>query len=196
MATKLERFYERTFGTPQSRGELYAGFFLLIAGFVLTIAGILIFLGLSRQFLGLTEYRWREAGGVIAAIGPPCILFGIAVSLPSKWTMRLLDGVGIGLCAVAIGLFLYFYPHRWNTGTGDELWAALVYVAGTASLLASTLTSLIGYYVARGLHPGADGAPYNVDAPQYNYDIPDSVIQKDIELVLRRYNAQSGEENP
>lgn len=195
MSTKLERFYEQTFGTPQSRGELYAGFFLLIAGFVLTIAGILIFLGISHQFPGITEYRWREAGGVIAALGPPCILFGIAVSLPSKWTMRLLDGVGIGLCAAAIGLFVIFYPFRWNTGTGHEMWAALVYVAGAASLLASTLTSLIGYYVVRSQTPGAEST-YDVHAPQYNYDIPDSVIQKDIELVVRRYNAQSGEENP
>jgi hypothetical protein len=192
MATKLEKFYEDAFGAPQSRGELYTGFFLLITGFVLSIVGILIFLGLSRNFSGINEYNWREIGGVIGALGPPAILVGISVTLPTRWTMRILDAIGSALCLGGIGVFMYLYPHKWNTGTGQEIWGVLLFVAGCAALLASTLSSLIGYYVSRATGGGAGVG--DVTASDYNYDIPDSVIEKDIELAMRRYNVSWGGE--
>src|SRR5688500_5627528 len=130
MATKLEKFYEDAFGAPQSRGELYTGFFLLITGFILSIVGIAIFLGISRNFSGIDAYNWREIGGVIAALGPPAILVGISVTLPTRWSMRILDAIGAALCLGGIGVFMYLYPHKWNTGTGQEIWGVLLFVSG------------------------------------------------------------------
>ena len=194
MAKGLEKFYEEKFGTPQSRGELYTGFFLIIVGFILAIAGVIIFAMMSKR-TDLVSYNWRETGGVIAALGPPAILVGISVTLPTKWTMRILDGLGILLTLVATALFMVYYPYRWNTATGHELWSIVPYVAGLAALLASTISSLIGYYVARataglGGGGGSAGGAESGDA----YDIPDSVIERDIELAMRRYNVSWGGE--
>jgi hypothetical protein len=192
MATRLEKFYEDKFGTPQSRGELYTGFFLIIAGFILSIVGVGIFIAMSKR-ADLVSYNWRETGGVIAALGPPAIFVGISVTLPTKWTMRLLDALGIILAVVATILFMVFYPYKWNTSTGHEFWAILLYVGALACLLASTISSLIGYYVARAT-AGMGGGSGAIDAPDYNYDIPDSVIERDIELAMRRYNVSWGGE--
>lgn len=192
MTTRLEKFYEDKFGAPQSRGELYTGFFLIIAGFILSIVGIIIFMAVSKG-TDLVSYNWRETAIVIAALGPPAILVGISVTLPTKWTMRILDGIGILFSLVATALFMTFYPFKWNTGTGHELWGVVFYVAGLAALLASTISSLIGYYVARAT-AGFGGGGGSMDAPDYNYDIPDSVIERDIELAMRRYNVSWGGE--
>lgn len=193
MATKLERFYEDAFGAPQSRGELYTGFFLLIVGFILSIAGLAIFLGISRNFSNLDEYRWKELGAIIAGLGPIAILVGISVTLPTRWSMRVLDAFGAALCLAGIGVFMYLYPYRWNTGTGEEAWGVLLFVAGCAALLASVISSLIGYYVSRATAayavPSAEAA-----SGDSGYDIPDSVIEKDIELAMRRYNVSWGGE--
>lgn len=185
MLRKLEEYLESRFGTRQSKGELYAGFFLIVAGVVLATVGLIFFVSMATR-ADAASYAWRETGGVIATLGPPAILVGISVTLPTRWTMRVLDAVGILLCLSATGLFVALYPARWNTGTGDEIWGAVLYVAGLAALLSTTLTSLIGYYVARTAAGGAP--PVVVNAPEYNYDIPDAVIERDIELVARRQN--------
>jgi hypothetical protein len=192
MATKLEKFYEDAFGAPQSRGELYTGFFLLITGFALAVLGTIVFVGISRNFNGITEYNIREIGGVLAGLGPPMILLGISVTLPTRWTMRILDAIGALLCIGGLAVFMYLYPFKWNTGGGQEMWAVFAYVAGCAALLASTISSLIGYYVSRATGGGAGMG--DVSASEYNYDIPDSVIEKDIELAMRRYNVSWGGE--
>ncbi len=193
MATGLEKFYEDKFGTPQSRGELYTGFFLIIIGFILAITGVIIFAMMSKR-TDLASYNWRETGGVIAALGPPAILVGISVTLPTKWTMRILDGIGILLTLVATALFMVYYPYKWNTATGHELWSIVPYVCGLAALLASTISSLIGYYVARATAGMGGGGGGSADAADYNYDIPDAVIERDIELAMRRYSVSWGGE--
>lgn len=193
MATGLEKFYEDKFGSPQSRGELYTGFFLIIVGFILAIVGVIIFAMMSKR-TDLTSYNWRETGGVIAALGPPAILVGISITLPTKWTMRILDGIGIILTLVATGLFMAFYPYKWNTATGHELWSIVLYVTGLAALLASTISSLIGYYVARATAGMGGGGGGSGEASYDNYDVPDSVIERDIELAMRRYSVSWGGE--
>lgn len=192
MATRLEKFYEDAFGAPQSRGELYTGFFLIITGFILGLTGVVLWV-LQGGDQSLSSFYWRETAGVIAALGPPAILVGISVTLPTKWTMRILDTIGVVLCLAGVGVFMYLYPHNWNVETGQERWGVLTYVAGCAALLASTLSSLIGYYVSRAT-AGVGGGGYDVNASEYNYDIPDSVIEKDIELAMRRYNVSWGGE--
>src|SRR5687768_9017251 len=192
MAKGLEKFYEDRFGTPQSRGELYTGFFLIIAGFIMAVVGVIIYATMSTRE-DLNAYGWKETGGVIAGLGPPAIFVGIAVTLPTKWSMRVLDTIGVILCLVGVGIFIALYPYKWNTATGQEIWAIVAYVAGLAALLASTISSLIGYYVARAT-AGTGGNASDPYGTAEGYDIPDAMIERDIELAIKRYNVSWGGE--
>ena len=194
MAGRLEKFYEDAFGTPQSRGELYTGFFLMIAGLVLALIGIVLYTLYLSAATNPTTAPWKETGAILAALGPPAILMGISVALPTKWTMRILDAIGIGLCLAGVGVFMYLYPYQWNLGGAKEPYAILPYIGGCAALVASTISSIIGYWVSRQTGGGAGGGGVDVTASEYNYDIPDSVIEKDIELAMRRYNVSWGGE--
>ncbi|MBI2077009.1 MAG: hypothetical protein HYT80_01375 [Euryarchaeota archaeon] len=193
MAGRLEKFYEDAFGTPQSRGELYTGFFLMISGFILAVIGIVLYTLYLGESTNATNAPWKETGAIIAALGPPAILMGISVALPTKWTMRILDGIGIGLCLTGLGVFMYLYPYKWNVGVAKEPYAIIPYLAGCAALVASTISSIIGYWVSRQTG-GVGGGGVEATASEYNYDIPDSVIEKDIELAMRRYNVSWGGE--
>ncbi|HEX9816339.1 MAG TPA: hypothetical protein VGB18_05115, partial [Candidatus Thermoplasmatota archaeon] len=173
MSTRLEKFYEDRLGAPQSRGELYTGFFLIIAGFILAIVGVAVFL-VSGPETTADNAGWRATGGLLAALGPPAILMGISVTLPTKWSMRVLDAIGILVCIVAAGGFVFLFPYNWNAGSHGEVWAAPLYILGLAALLASTISSLIGYYVARATAGMGGGGGGSSDAADSNYDIPDA----------------------
>lgn len=201
MANALESAYERAFGSAASKGQLYTGFFLLLAGVALAVAGIVVFQ------TSVTDYGWREAAIVLASLSAPSIFLGIFWALPSKVAMRTIAVIGTGLCLIGTVLFSRFYPLQFNApgnenlGFPDRTGLVIgVYAVGLVMLLAGTFTSLIGYYLSR-ITAGATGAgraagtgvEFDPNAA-YQYDIPDSVIERDIELAMKRYKYSWGGE--
>lgn len=210
MANALESAYETAFGSRSSKGQLYSGFYLLLAGVALVVAGIVIYtVGAGRVQAApadnTTAYNIIEVGIVLALLGAPSIFLGIFWALPSKVSMRILAGIGSGLALLGAILFSYWYPLNINvqdSQVGQEDHTGLVvfmYALGGVLLLVGTFTSLIGYYVSRVAVGGAAGSGRGAgvgefSSPEYQYDIPDSVIEKDIELAMKRYKYAWGGE--
>lgn len=199
MADRLENAYEKVFGSRASKEQLYAGFFLLLAGVVLALAGIVVFQ------VAPADYEWREAAIVLASLSAPSIFLGIFWALPSKASMRVVAAIGAGACLLGTILFVFYYPLQFNApgneqfGYPDRTGVVVgVYAFGLAFLLGGTFTSLIGYYVGRITVAQAAAGRAASERTQYEaaqrheYDIPDAVIERDIELAEKRYKYSWG----
>lgn len=197
--SNLESRYDNLFGTKTSKGQLYGGFFLLIAGIVLGLAALILFF-IAYNNDGQSVYRWREGALTVGAAAVALLFFGPTVSLPTKTFMRILSYVGVGLCALATVLFFIHYPANFNvqdstTGQADYTGLdTLIYAAGLALLLATLFTSLIGYYLGR-LQPTAVATEDEVDDETYGpgYEVPDWVVERDIEYAMKRYGVSWGD---
>lgn len=199
--TNLEDRYNNLFGTKTSKGQLYGGFFLLIAGVVLGIAAlILFFIGYNDS--GDSIYRWRRGALTLGALAMLFIPLGISVSLPTKTGMRILSYVGAGLCLLATVLLFIHYPDNFNVqdsaDPNQEDYTALdtsIYVVGFAGIVSALFTSVIGYYLGR-LQPVATGAADDeVDDETYGpgYEVPDWVVERDIEYAMKKYGVSWGD---
>ena len=199
--TNLEDRYNNLFGTKTSKGQLYGGFFLLIAGVVLGIAAlILFFIGYNDS--GDSIYRWRRGALTLGALAMLFIPLGISVSLPTKTGMRILSYVGAGLCLLATVLLFIHYPDNFNVqdsrDPNQEDYTALdtsIYVVGFAGIVSALFTSVIGYYLGR-LQPVAAGAAEDeVDDETYGpgYEVPDWVVERDIEYAMKKYGVSWGD---
>lgn len=193
---RLENAYDSVFQGRSSKGQLYTGFYLFLGGVALGLAAIVLLFIADQQG---NQYDWRKAAFVVAELAGAILFFGVFWTLPTKRPMRIASSIGLLLCLVATVLFWFHYPVHFNVaGSGQDDYTALdvgLYALGLAILLAGTFTSLIGYYVDRvsGAAAARGSGELDVSASEYQYDIPDSVIEKDIELAMRRYKYAWGE---
>jgi hypothetical protein len=192
---RLERLLAPFFGPALSKGQLYGGFYLMTGGVVLGFAALILFL-ISNSQTGVAVYNWREGAFVLGALAVPSIFLGVAVALPTKMAMRAGAALGLVLCAIAALLFSIHYPLHFNVpDSGQADHTALdvgLYSFGLVLLLASTFTSLIGYYTARPVSPSAN-ADGEVGALPAGYDVPDWVVEKDIDFAMKKYGVSWGE---
>lgn len=195
---RMEAAYSSLFGSPPSKGRLYGGFYTFLGGCFMGVAAV-VFLFVANQYSGQPiEFRWREASYALAAVAGMALFGGIALTLPSKRSMRTAAVVGVVLCTVALMLFLADYPLHFNVPNAQvdhtERDVGL-YAVGLVLLLASAFTSLIGFYVDRiTAAAGKAGAGSDVGNVEGGYDIPDSVIEADVESAFKRYKYAWGDE--
>lgn len=195
---RLEKVYSSVFGAEASKGQLYGGFYTMLAGvFAGFIAFVFFYVG-NGKGAEANAYQWREAALAMGLLAGLAVFYGISLALPSKRGMRRVQIVALVVGAAAIGWFLRAYPLHFNVagapGQTDYTWQIVgLYGLGLAVLLAGTFTSLIGYYLdrvqaAQGGGRGAAGTDYFDE-----YEVPDSVIEKDIEYAMRKYRYAWGE---
>ncbi len=195
---RLERAYSTLFGAESTKGQLYTGFYLLLGGVFAVLAAVVVFV-ISNQQTGDAYWTWREAAFLIAALAGPAVFLGISVALPSKMGMRVVQGIGGLMCLAATILFSVHYPGNFNVADSPVQQAdytALdvgIYVVGAALILAGTFTSLIGYYLGRVQMAQASAQGGAAGGVVDEYEIPDSVVEKDIEYAMRKYRYSWGE---
>lgn len=203
MPDRLERAYERVFGSKTSKGQLYTGFYLLLIGIALGAAGFVLYnLGTDKGDTA-NSYQWREAGLVLGSLAAPAVFLGIFWALPSKVSMRWLAGIGTLLCLGGTAFLSFAYPLHFNVAGSpqqDYTFAILsLFALGLVLILGGTFTSLIGYYLSRITGAAATptsraGGELDISGAQFQYDVPDSVIERDIELAMKRYKYTWGSE--
>lgn len=198
---RLESAYSSLFGAESTKGNLYGGFYTLLGGAFLGLAALVLFLVANGQE-GASLFRWREAALVLGSLALVGIFLGASIALPSRKGMRLVGLVGAGLCVLATILFSAHYPTEFNVKDSPNLEQASsdrtaldagVYVVGLAVMLAALFTSLVGYYVDRIAPAAAGGRPGEAGYVDPFYDVPDSVIERDVDEAMKRYKYAWGE---
>lgn len=192
---RAEKVYASLFGSQASKGQLYGGFYTLFGGILLGLAAVvLLFVAPPDSSM----FSWREVSFVLAALAGAFIFMGIALTLPSKRGLRFVGWLGFALCAAASVAFAFAYPFHFNVSAAQGDYTEMivgVYVLGAALILTGTFTSLVGYYLDRvqaaaGVAPrGGSGSGDYFD----EYEVPDSVIEKDIEYAMKKYKYAWGE---
>jgi hypothetical protein len=195
--SNLESRYENLFGAKTSKGQLYGGFFLLIAGVVLGLAAIALFF-VAYNTPKPQYYDWMRAALPVGAVGLAGIFMGATLALPTKVFMRVLSYVGTLLCVLAAVLLAIHYPNNFNVkDSGQADYTALdmsIFAVGLTMLVASVVTSIIGYYLGR-LQPATTVTEDEVDDETYGpgYEVPDWVVERDIEYAMKRYGVSWGD---
>lgn len=198
--TNLEDRYNNLFGAKTSKGQLYGGFFLLLLGVVLGVAALILFF-IAYNVGGTDQYTWKRGALPVGAGALLFIFFGASVTLPTKTGMRILSYIGAGLCVLATVLLAIHYPDHFalrNPAPGQENYTALdvsIYAVGFACVLAALFTSLIGYYLGRLQPVAGTAADDEVDDETYGpgYEVPDWVVERDIEYAMKKYGVSWGD---
>ena len=195
---QMNKVYSSLFGSETSKGQLYGGFYTLFGGVLIGLAAIVLLFVAGNQPEGSSaEFSWRKASFVFAAAAGALVFLGVALTLPSKRSMRIVATVGLVLCAAGTAMFAYAYPMHFNVtdtqGDYTEVTVGL-YVLGIAIIIAATFTSLVGYYLDRVQAAAAGGPRGTAYSDQFDeYEVPDSVIEKDIEYAMRKYKYAWGD---
>lgn len=203
--TNLESRYDNLFGTKTSSGRLSGGFFLLIAGMLLAVAAmVLFFIAYGKgKFLANGDYNdeyftWMRIAIPLVATGLTAIVLGVTVALPTKTGMRILSYVGTALCVLAIVLVTVHYPDNWAvSGSGQASYEGLdsgIFAIGMVFMLAALFTSIIGYYLGK-LQPVTVAGEAEADDESYGpgYEVPDWVVERDIEYAMKRHGVSWGD---
>jgi hypothetical protein len=206
--SELENKYSALFGTKTSKGQLQLGFFILGAGVLLGLAAlILYFIGASQGDRSLgpanPEYLWSKPALAMAPLALAGILFGISVALPTRTGARVASWVGLAGCATAALLFWFHYPLNFNLhgardATGNLIpdylsLDVLVFVAGLICMGAAIITSIVGYYLGRIAPASGEGKTEEEDIYGAGYEVPDWVVERDIEDAMKRHGVSWGE---
>jgi hypothetical protein len=192
---RLEKAYSSTFGSESAKGMLYGGFYTLFGGIIAGLAAIVLLYVANSNTAGL--YDWRKVSFTLAAFSGALIFLGISMTLPSKKALRIVGSLGFLMCVAATAAFWAAYPLHFNVPDeqGDYTEVVVgVYVLGVALVLTGTFTSLVGYYLDRvqASQTAARGGPGAADYFD-EYEVPDSVIEKDIEYAMKKYKYAWGE---
>jgi hypothetical protein len=191
--------HERTvsvFGTATSKGQLYGGLYLLAGGVALGITALILFF-LSASMKGDAYFAWREGALALGSIALTAFFIGVSIALPSKRNMRIASYIGMGLCALAIVLFMVHYPNHFNIGDnkapGQADYTGLdvaIFAMGLAAIVAGAFTSVIGSYVQRiqSLKEDDEELAHLRD----DYTIPDWAIEADLEAAQRMHGVEWG----
>lgn len=185
------------FGHEQTRGQMFAGLYLLLGGFVLGIAamGLFFFAG-TRD--GASLYTWRETALTLGAVALTTFFVGISVALPNPRGMRIASFVGIALCLTATVLFMLHYPDHFNVQDSPDPnqadYTALdttLFALGLAVIVAGAFTSVVGYYVQR-IGQWVDREVYLDEHGRKTYEVPDWVVEQDLDEAMRKHGAAWG----
>lgn len=202
--SELENRYSSLYGTKTSKGQLQGGFFLLAAGGLLGLAALILFfigLGQNNPALGVNNpyFDWVKPALTLAPLALAGILLGISVALPTKTMLRVFSFVGLALSALAALLFFLHYPTHFNVAAkGSKLqdYMALdlgVAVVGFVLMASSVVSSIVGYYLSKTtVVQGGSGAEDD-DLYGPGYEVPDWVVERDIEYAMKRYGVSWGE---
>ncbi len=185
------------FGQEQSRAQVYGGLYLLLGAFVVGLGAVGLFLFAGGQDGGRL-YLWREAALSMGAMAITAFFLGISVALPSTRGMRWASYVGVLLCGVAIILFQLHYPLHFNVqDSADPAQAdhtvldTLLFAFGLTIIVAGAFVSVVGYYIQR-LTQWVGREVYEDEFGKPTYEVPDWVIEKDLEEAMRRHGVDWG----
>ena len=146
--SRLLAWYARTIG-PIGRGthyhsplSVYAGVTLFTMAILFAVTSLGAFLGGSS--VGGIPYRIvREVSFGLAAGSLPTFLLSLVVLLPSDRRSTAIGLAGVGVTAVAVGLFERAYPAQWtSTPTGTTALVVEVYAAGLFLLVVGVALAL------------------------------------------------------
>jgi len=200
--SELENRYSALFGTKTSKGQLTGGFLLLSAGALLGLAALVLFF-ISLAQPGADQISWRRVALPLGTVAMPLIFLGITVALPTRTSMRVTSYVGLVCALTAAGLFLLHYPDHifvsrfakpGVTAPADFAWMDVgLYAIGLVFMFASIITSIVGYYLTR-LGPAAgEGKAEDEDEYGPGYEVPDWVVERDIEEAMKKHGVSWGE---
>ena len=186
------------FGKEQSRAQFFAGFYLLLGGVVVGLAAIGLFLFAGAQG-GARLYLWREAALALGALALTTFFLGISVALPSNRLMRRASYVGVLMCGAAIVLFMLHYPLHFNVQDSLDpnqedytVLDTLLFALGLAIIAAGAFVSVVGYYVQRLEQWADEREVYEDEFGNKTYEVPDWVIEKDLEEAMQRHGVNWG----
>ncbi len=144
----LVSFYNDRITEPSTNDEVY-GYWLFALGLLASVLGIALFMyssTLSRPPAaeGGTYWVVREAGVVLAGVGVPLILGGVAIRLPLRRLATRIVGVGVVVCLLAVLWFIVVYPASgWPVDTGHSgvigLYTLGLVIIGLASVFVPML---------------------------------------------------------
>lgn len=190
---RLEAWHQKLFGGEAQKGHLYPGFYALLGGFTVGLAALGLFL-YAESLHGAAMLAWREAAIVLAALSAPLVFLGISLALPARTAVRATLAGGAVLAGSTIYLFSLHYPHAFNlrgaTGTDHAPRDASLYLLGIAVMVASILVQLISYYIRRQQAAGGGGGG---DWAETDFEVPDWLVEKDIEDAMRLHAVAWGD---
>lgn len=139
-----------------------AGLGLFLGGLVLGALALVVFLSSSALAVSDPAF-WlaREAAFATAAVGLPAFLLGVVLLLPVGGRPAIAAASGGLLCLVAVFVFVWAYPTRWDLirSTDATAPAVALYALGLGAIAASTWSGLRRAVGAAGRDPlrTADG---------------------------------------
>lgn len=166
-------------------GHLQAGLVALTGGIVLGLSGVALYVFGEATSANLA---WRKAAITMAALAAPMIFGGISLALPARLGLRAIAALGISLNLAATWLFFLHYPHRFNAGLGADRapMDTALYAVGSALLAGALLAQIVGVYV-RGR-----GDPDSDTWQEAGYELPDWLIEKDIDDAMAKHPVSWG----
>ncbi|HUR61695.1 MAG TPA: hypothetical protein VM286_04955 [Candidatus Thermoplasmatota archaeon] len=195
----LENRYSTLFGNETSKGRLQGGFFVLAFGVLLGLTALtLFFFAVANAGDKTTYYNLMKAGLTLGPIGLAAISFGGSLALPTKTSMRVFGYVGLGLTLVASLLFFLHYPTHFNVASkGSKLQDFMpldvaVFAFGFVMMVAANISSIVGFYLGRTTVVQGE-AGEEEDIYGAGYEIPDWVVERDIEYAMKKYGVSWGE---
>ncbi|GAB6863182.1 hypothetical protein ACFR97_16445 [Haloplanus litoreus] len=146
--SRILAWYARTIG-PIGRGKhyhsplsVYAGVTLFATALLFAATALSAFLG-SGQVGDVPYLLVREASFGLAAGSLPTFLLSLVILLPSGRRSTAIGLAGVGVTAVAVGLFEQAYPTQWtSTPTGTTALVVEVYAAGLFLLVVGVALAL------------------------------------------------------
>lgn len=133
-----------------------AGLGLFLGGLALGALALVVFLSSSALAVSDPAF-WpaREAAFATAAVGLPVFLLGVVLLLPVDGRPAIAAASGGLLCLVAVLVFVWAYPTRWDLVRSTDATAPAVglYAVGLGAIAASTWSGLRRAVGAAGRNP-------------------------------------------
>ena len=195
----LENRYSTLFGNETSKGRLQGGFFLLVVGALLGLIALTLFFIAFPQAGAKDKssyYNLMHIALTAAPVALATVSFGASLALPTKTSMRVLGYCGLGFSLVAALLFFFHYPDHFNVakfGKQDYMpLDVLIAVTGFVMMVAANVSSIVGFYLSRTTVVQGE-AGEEEDIYGAGYEIPDWVVERDIEYAMKKYGVEWGE---
>jgi hypothetical protein len=182
-------WYREHVGEPDRAVDIYVGFGAFFAGLAMGVGGLILFLAEGALVVG--EAFWlKEISFAVGAFGLPTLLLGVVVLLPVDRRALYLGVGGTVVTLVAIGLFVWAYPHDWNLDVGPDYsgLGVAIYAVGLVSVVAASGTALVSYHVER-----ASGGPTGRgEAEDTGPEVTDEDVRRDIDEATAASNMTWG----
>ncbi len=177
--------YRHLFGAAQSPIQLYTGFVAFFTGAAMGLLGILLVI--SGELLIEEIWVRNRAGILIAALGGPLIFMGLQLTLPSRFVIHAISGVGVVICLIAIFIFYQAWPHEWGPQAEIDRSGQVIgiYTIGLVLLFVTTAMALIVNFVSRHMVLPGQEDPDDLFADRDRPVTMDEVM-RDIEREVSR----------